>query len=68
MKTGKVPGPSEVSQELIAARGGVGIHVMADICQRVLDGFEMPAEWALSIVVQIFKGRVTSGTAAAIDL
>ena len=25
MKTGKVPGPSEVSLELIAASGGVGI-------------------------------------------
>ena len=23
----------------------------------VLDGFGMPAEWALSIVVQIFKGK-----------
>ena len=68
MKTGKNSGPSEISQELIAASGGVGIQVMAEICQKVLDGFGMPAEWALSIVVQIFKGRVTSGTAAAIDL
>ena len=33
MKTGKAPGPSEVSLELIAASGGVGIQVMADICQ-----------------------------------
>ena len=27
MKTGKAPGPSEVSLELIAASGGVGIQV-----------------------------------------
>ena len=33
MKTGKDPGPSEVSLELIAASGGVGIQVMAEICQ-----------------------------------
>ena len=33
MKIGKVHGPSEVSQELIAVCGGVGIHVMAEICQ-----------------------------------
>ena len=33
MKTGKAPGPSEVSQELIAASGGVRIQVMAEICQ-----------------------------------
>ena len=44
MKTGKAPGPSEVSLELIAASRGVGIQVMAEICQKVLDGFGMPAE------------------------
>ena len=30
---------------------------MVEICQKVLDGFEMPAEWALSIVVPIFKWK-----------
>ena len=67
-KTGKAPGPSEVSLELIVAGGGVGIQVMAKICQKVLDGFGMPAEWALKIVVPIFKGGVTSGTACTIEL
>ena len=57
MKTGKTPGSSEVSLELIAASGGVGIQVMAEICQNVLDGFGMPVEWALRIVVPIFKGN-----------
>ena len=33
MKTGKAPGPSEVSLELIAARRGVEIHVMVELCQ-----------------------------------
>ena len=54
MKTGKALGPSEVSLELIAASGGVGIKVMAEICQKVLVGFGMPAEWALSMVVPTF--------------
>ena len=30
---------------------------MAEICQMVLDGFGMPVEWALRIVVSIFNGR-----------
>ena len=30
---------------------------MAEICQKVLDGFGMPAEWALSIVVPTFKEK-----------
>ena len=33
MKTGKTPRPSEVSPELIAANGGVGISVMAETYQ-----------------------------------
>ena len=33
------PGPSEVSLEFIAATGGVGIQVMAGICQKAQDGF-----------------------------
>ena len=41
---------------------------MAEICQKVLYGFGMAAELALSIVVSIFNGRVTSGIAAAIEL
>ena len=36
---------------------------MAEICQRVIDGFGMPVEWALIIVVPIFQLRVISGTA-----
>ena len=38
MKTGKGPGPSEVSLESIAASGRVGIQVMGETCQKVLDG------------------------------
>ena len=40
MKIGKAPGPSDTSLELIGASGGV----MAEICQKVLHGFGMPAE------------------------
>ena len=52
MKTGNAPGPSDVSLELTAASGGIGIQVIAEIYQRALDGFGMPAEWTLSIVFQ----------------
>ena len=36
-KTGKAPGHSEVSLELIAASGGVLIQMMAKICQSRMD-------------------------------
>ena len=55
MKTGKAPGCSNVSLEMIPANGEVGIQVMAELCQRILDGLGTPADWALSIVVLIFN-------------
>ena len=39
VNVGNVPGPSEVSQELIVTSTAVGIQEMTEICQRVLDGF-----------------------------
>ena len=47
MKTRIDPGLSDVSLSLIAASGIARIHVMAEICQRILDEFGMPIEWAL---------------------
>ena len=37
MKVGKAAGPSEVSIEMIAASGEIGIGVMVELCQGVLD-------------------------------
>ena len=68
MKTVKAPGPSEVPLEFIAASGGVDIQMMAEICWSVIDGYEMPVEWVLCIVLPISKGRGTSGTAVAVNL
>ena len=42
MKAGKAPGPSEVSVEMIAASGEIGIDVMVELCQNVLGGRGMP--------------------------
>ena len=57
MKPGKASGPSEVSTEMIIASGEIGIQVMLEICQRVLDGLGIPAEWKTSVLIPIFKGR-----------
>ena len=49
MKIGKVRGPTEVTQELVAASEVVGIHVISE-CPRW-------NAWALRIVVPTFKGK-----------
>ena len=41
--------------------------MIAEISQRILHGFGMPVEWALSIVFAIYKGSVISVTPVAID-
>ena len=40
----------EVSVEMIAVSGEIGIGVMVELCQGVVDGRGMPDEWALSVV------------------
>ena len=57
MKAGKAAEPSEVSVEMIAASGEIGIDVMVELCQSMLDERGMPDEWALSVEVPIFKGK-----------
>ena len=44
IKLGKAAGPSEVCAEMISASGEVGVSVMVELCQRVLDGKGMPDE------------------------
>ena len=53
MKSGKTTEPSE----MIVASGKIGVKVIMELCQRVLDGREMPDEWKTSVVVPIFKKR-----------
>ena len=57
MKLGKAAGFLEVSVEMIAPSGEIGIGMMVELCQGVLDGRGMPDDWALSVVVPIFKGK-----------
>ena len=57
MKSGKATGPSEVSMEMIVASGEIGVKVMTELRQQVLDGRGIPEEWKTSVIVPIFKGK-----------
>ena len=50
IKLGKATGPSQVSVEMIAASGEIGVTVIMEPCQRVLDGRGMPDEWKTSVI------------------
>ena len=57
MKSRKATGPSEVSVQMIVASGEIGVKVMMELCQSVLDDRGMPDEWKTSVIVPIFKGK-----------
>ena len=57
MESGKATGTSEVSVGMIVASGEIGVQVMMELCQRVLDDRGMPDEWKTSVIVPIFKGK-----------
>ena len=57
MKTGRAAGLSEVNIEMINASGQVGVEVMTELCQKVLDGAGMPDEWKTSVMLSIFKRK-----------
>ena len=42
---------------MISASGEVGVSVMVELCQRVLDGKEMPDQWQTSVLVPILKEK-----------
>ena len=54
MKARKLLDLQNLLLELIAANGVVGIQA---ICQKVLDGFGMPLDLALNIMIPVFKGK-----------
>ena len=57
MKSGKATGTSEVSVEMIVPSGEIGVKVMMELCQHVLNSRGMPNEWKTSVIVPIFKGK-----------
>ena len=54
-KSKKATRPSEVSMEMTVASGKIGINVMMDLCQHILDGRGMPDKWNISVIVPINK-------------
>ena len=42
---------------MIAASGKIGVKVMVELCQHVLDDRGIPDEWKASVIVPIFKGK-----------
>ena len=56
IKPGKAARPSKVCAEMISA-SEVGVSVIMELCQCVLNGKGTPDEWQTSVLVPIFKEK-----------
>ena len=56
MKLRKAAGPSKVNMDMIIASGKF-VVIIKKLCQRILDGKDMPEKRKTTVVVPIFKGR-----------
>ena len=57
MKLGKATGVSEISAEHIKASGVVGVRVITEIANRILNGQGVPDDWTQSVLVPLYKGK-----------
>ena len=56
---------------MILASGDVGIRVLMELCQKMLDGKRMPEDWATSVEIPIFTGKgdiMNSGMHRGVEL
>ena len=49
--------PSEASVEMMIANGKIGVQVMVNLCQCILNGRGIPDEWKTSVNIPNFKGK-----------
>ena len=57
LKRGKAAALFVVCAEMISASREVGVSVMVELCQLMLDGKGMPDECQTSVLVPIFRGK-----------
>ena len=57
MKTGKAPGPTGITGDLLKAGGEASLKELTSIMNRLLQGEEIPKDWKSSSTVPIYKGK-----------
>ncbi|KAL1447116.1 hypothetical protein WDU94_005460 [Cyamophila willieti] len=55
IKTGKSPGPDEITGEMLKAAGIVGKHMIYRLFKKCWDEKKIPEEWKEGIIVPLFK-------------
>ena len=56
-KSGKAAGPSCVAADMLKAAGESGVKWVTDICNEVVSSGEIPVDWKISWMVNVYKGK-----------
>ena len=59
LKCNKAGGPTGFVGDTFKAAGSAGVKAMTVLCNQVLFGGNIPTDWELSILVPVYKGKVT---------
>ena len=57
MKLGKAPGVSELTAEMLKASGELGVALVTDLINAIINESFIPEDWQRSVVVNIYKGK-----------
>ena len=57
MKDGKAVGTSGIAAEMLKAAGDIGIDILTNLCNTIIQENSIPSRWDVSITLNCFKGK-----------
>ena len=56
-KDGKAVGTSGIAAEMLKAAGDIGLDILTDLCNTIIQENSIPSRWDVSIILNCFKGK-----------
>ena len=57
MKGSKAVGTSGIAAEMLKAAGDIGLGILTDLCNTIIQENSIPSRWDVSIILNCFKGK-----------
>ena len=57
MKDSKAVGTSGIAAEMLKAAGDIGLDILTDLCNTIIQENSIPSRWDVSIILNCFKGK-----------
>ena len=60
MKDGNAVGTSGIAAEMLKAAGDIGLDILTDLCNTIIQENSIPSRWDVSIILNCFKDKGTA--------